>query len=207
MDRSLVSSGREVLRQFAAGLNPLDVKDLSIDVLTERRRRLHDRMKSLDGHMGGSSPSQHSFSTTSSLPTFSPMASPLKDVENFLAASAESVQREAMIRGAVALLKASGRRLGLSGRWWNESSAEPASTPRRRAAAGAAAGTPESSASFSDRANASHDLALEMLTRHYCTSVEVLLDRKQKEIVELESLCALWEEQEHDKGNGGAATR
>jgi hypothetical protein len=134
------------------------------------------------------------------------MASPLKDVETLLAASAESVQREAMIRGAVALLKASGRRLGLSGRWWNEGSADPASTPRRRAA-GSAAGTPESSASLSDRANTSHDWALETLTRHYCTSVEVLIDRKQKEIVELESLCALWEDQEHDKGNGGAASR
>jgi hypothetical protein len=206
MDRSLVSTGREVLRRFAAGVDPLDVKDLSIEVLIERRRRLHDRMKSLDGHMGGSSPSQHSFSTTSSLPTFSPMASPLRDIETFLAASAESVQREAMIRGAVALLKASGRRLGLSGRWWNEVSAEQASTPRRRAAV-AAAGTLESSASFSDRASTNHDLALEALTRHYCTSVEVLLDRKQKEIVELESLCALWEDQEQDKANGGAATR
>jgi hypothetical protein len=205
MDRSLVSSGREVLRQFAAGVDPLNVKDLSIEVLIERRRRLHDRMKSLDGHMGGSSPSQHSFSTTSSLPTFSPMASPLKDIETFLAASAESVQREAMIRGAVALLKASGRRLGLSGRWWNEASTEQASTPRRRAAAGTAAGTPESS--FSDRGNTNHALALETLTRHYCTSVEVLLDRKQKEIVELESLCALWEDEELGKANGGAATR
>ncbi|GKY95291.1 hypothetical protein MPSEU_000491000 [Mayamaea pseudoterrestris] len=63
------------------------------------------------------------------------------------------------------VLKASGKRLSLSGRWWSD----------------------KETASSKDARN------IETLARHYCTSVEVLIDQKHKEIVELESLCALWE--------------
>lgn len=66
-------------------------------------------------------------------------------------------------RRASKQLKESGKRLRLQGKWWTGNS------------------------------NGPDELHLDALARHYCIEVENLLDVKNKEILELESLCTLWE--------------
>ncbi len=81
---------------------------------------------------------------------------------------AKSPQRSAMepedCRNAAKLLQESGRRLELAGHWWRKGHANPAPLNE-----------------------------MEAMTRQYCQSVEFKVERQQKDINELESLCGFLE--------------
>lgn len=139
--RSLVSSGRDLLQRSLGSSSTTSPKEGETSALMERvfesaadrRQRLKDRLKSLTVDVGLPTPSSVSSSGSASPP------------RSFYSESGITGASEEACRNAANLIKKSGRRLNLSGRWWSEGAGQ----------------APLSS---------TH---LETLTRHYCTSVEV----------------------------------
>jgi hypothetical protein len=127
----MVSAGRQLLqRSLGAGIDDDSVHSVSVSPSksAERRRRFGDRLKTAEEQMGNQKPSF--LDQTGFTKDQNGQASPSKTME--------------ASRNAARILKQSGERLNLSGRWWRETS------------------------------DGAYDGAhLETLTRHYCTSVEV----------------------------------
>ena len=182
----------------------------SPSVFAEKRRRLKERLRSLtvleqEGDNDLQLPPRPPSTPTSSLGSASPgaqfVASSLSQQPQSLPPSAEAAWDQC--RNAVKVLRDSGRRLQLGGRYWTTTSAAMHAPLE--------------------------EVHVDAMARHYCTAVEVssanrmvcemqgacrscclktrrlrlqvLLERKQKEVVELESLCALWE-----NGRSGTAS-
>jgi hypothetical protein len=123
--RSMISAGRQILqRSLGAGSHDDSVQSVSVSPSksAERRRRLVDRLKTTEEQKGNQK--------LSFLDQSEKEFSPRKTMD--------------ACRNAARILKQSGERLNLSGRWWSETS--------------------------DDAYDGAH---LETLTRHYCTSVEV----------------------------------
>lgn len=151
--RSLVAAGRELLQRSIK--EPMVLVPSPGDA-AERRRRMKERLDSVaatNSHSTESSPS-----STSSSFTGSPPKTPQH--QHNLGASVEAI---AVSRRSTKILKESGKRLRLNGRWFTGMNTGP------------------------------DELHLDAITRHYCMEVEGIIDKKSKEIIELESLCALYE--------------
>jgi hypothetical protein len=136
--RSMVFAGRQLLQRSieSSASHRSDDSTYSVSVSSsnsaERRRRLRERLKA--------SEAQSDHIMNKAFPKHSGQQ------------QAQSMELVKSCRNAARILKESGERLSLSGRWWNE-------TPDGSNAGGA-----------SEAEGAHH---LETLARHYCTSVEV----------------------------------
>jgi hypothetical protein len=130
--RSMVSAGRKILQRSLGAGSDEDPGQNSVSVSpsksAERRRRLRDRLKTSDEQNKNPKPS---FLDHAGLATDQNGQVPPKKTTD-------------ACRNAARILKQSGERLSLSGRWWGETS--------------------------DDESDGVH---LETLARHYCTSVEV----------------------------------
>lgn len=196
--RSMVAGGRQLLQRALGSNNssPIGSSPVgsppsvsSIDSIIESankyRQMLQERIKSVNAIKEAEDVPSTPQSVPSSV-SFSPASRGFGSPPELLAETSHNV---AMI------LRESGKKLSLTGKWWNDQKMS--------------------------KSDAS--MHVDTLARHYCTAVEVcngfglasllsqlfelicltyskysffpqvLLDKRQKEIIELESLCSLWE--------------
>ena len=176
-DRLLVASGRALLKHRSVGgsssASALD--EVDFDAIEERRKRLRERVKQLEEQAASPTFSTASLSSATSFASPSPRKDnndpgrpPLSNTPLDVAT------RDAAIRATARLLQISGRRLGLTGRWWNDAAAPLGGEAESTAASpsGTNKESPAASAA-SSFASSSPLIPLETLMRHYCTSVEV----------------------------------
>jgi len=166
LSRSLVASGRQVLRRELAA-SPEDVVvrlELTPAKSAERRQRLRQRLTELDDLIvASSSPSR---GTPINSPLRLPAGTTGTNGENENAAIKKKLEE---CHAAAKILQTSGKRLDLDGYWWRSTNSVAGKTPLP------------------------HPIQLDVMARQYCQNVEFKIDRQQKEINELESLCGYLE--------------
>lgn len=155
--RTMIAAGLEISQQYLNWKDgrefPLTI-DESIKAATDLSKLLRSRLKAfeeketlIDAFNGNDT----------TVPSSSSLHSPRRDFGS-------AVEALEVCRRTVDVLKESGKRLQLTGRWWT------AGTDVRL-----------------------DEIHLESLARHFCMAVEVELERKHRDIVELESLVSIWE--------------
>jgi len=170
--RSMVAAGRQVLRRnVLASSSPQDSiirLELTPTKSAERRQRLCQR---LNEQLNESSDGTNITLFSSSSPSRTPL-SPNRSMDVLGDGFDDTITNTATKRKieeyhtALRILQISGKRLDLDGYWWREHS----------------------------KTMSSHNpMQIDIITRQYCQNVEFKIDRQQKDINQLESLCGYLE--------------
>jgi hypothetical protein len=171
--RSMITAGRQVLirqRNMLASSSPRQDAIIRIDLTptksAERRQRLCQRLnEQLNESNDGTNITLFSSSSSPSRTPLSPNRSMDVMVEGTITNAATKKKLDEY-HTATRILQISGKRLDLDGYWWREhSKTMPSNNP----------------------------IQIDIMTRQYCQNVEFKIDRQQKDINQLESLCGYLE--------------
>jgi hypothetical protein len=173
--RSMITAGRQVLirqRNMLASSSPHQDAIIRIDLTptksAERRQRLRQRLnEQLNESNDGTTITLFSSSSSPSRTPNSPNRSTDVLVDGTITNAATKKKLEEY-HTAIRILQISGKRLDLDGYWWREHSKTMPS-------------------------NNNNPIQIDIMTRQYCQNVEFKIDRQQKDINQLESLCGYLE--------------
>ena len=159
--RSIVAAGRQVLRRNILTSSTSSTKD-SIIRLDFAPTKSVERLRRLNKQLNKSNEQTNLAQFSSSSPSHTPPISP--SVNGKMSGGGSSAiipaKLEEEYHTAIKILQASGKRLNLDGYWWREQS------------------------------KTSHNsFQIDIMIRQYCQSIEFKIDRQQKDINQLESLC------------------
>merc|ERR1711865_866679 len=159
--RSIVAAGRQVLRRNILTSSTSSAKD-SIIRLDFAPTKSVERLRRLNKQLNKSNEQTNHVQFSSSSPSYTPPISPSVNGKMLGGGSSAIIpaKLEEEYHTAIKILQASGKRLNLDGYWWREQS------------------------------KTSHNsFQIDIMIRQYCQSIEFKIDRQQKDINQLESLC------------------
>ena len=159
--RSIVAAGRQVLRRNILTSSTSSAKD-SIIRLDFAPTKSVERLRRLNKQLNNSNEQTNHVQFSSSSPSYTPPISPSVNGKMLGGGSSAIIpaKLEEEYHTAIKILQASGKRLNLDGYWWREQS------------------------------KTSHNsFQIDIMIRQYCQSIEFKIDRQQKDINQLESLC------------------